>query len=89
MGDQRFDLVVLEHARLLTDAHHERNIGSVDVGVDEADAKAQLDQRGSQVDRERSLAHSAFARTDGDDVRYSRKGLRPWRRLHVCHIKLL
>ncbi len=40
MGDQRLDLVVLEHARLLADAHHERNVGSVDVSVDEANAKA-------------------------------------------------
>ena len=29
-------------ARLLGRAHHERNVGAVDVGVDEADALAEL-----------------------------------------------
>ena len=89
MGHQGLDLVVLEHPRLLADAHHERNVGSIDVRVDETDAKAHLDQCRGQIDSERGLAHSTFTRTDSDDVRHTWQSLRPWRRLRMCHINPL
>ncbi len=81
-------LVILEHPGLLADAHHERDIGSVDVCIDQTDAEAHLGQRSGQVHGERGFAHSTFAGTDGDDVRYSGDGLRAGRCLCVSHINL-
>ena len=52
---------------LLGGAHHERNVGAVDVGVDEAHALAEPRERDGQVDGDGGFAHSALAGTDGDD----------------------
>ena len=42
MGDERLDPVVGGHPRLYADAHHQRNIRSIDIGVDQAGAKKKL-----------------------------------------------
>ena len=62
------DLVVGADARRLRGAHHERDVGSVDVGVDEADALAEFGERDGEVDGDGGFADSAFAGTDGDDL---------------------
>ena len=39
---QRLDAVVAENFRLRVEAQHERNVGTVDVGVEQADLVSQL-----------------------------------------------
>ena len=65
---------LLADAGLLGRAHHERDVGAVDVGVDEADALAELRERDGEVDGEGGFADAAFAGTDGDDGFDSGKG---------------
>jgi hypothetical protein len=48
-------------------AHHERDIGPVDVGVDEADLVAHAGESDGQVDRDRGFAYAALAGADCDD----------------------
>ena len=42
---------------------------------------SQFGQNDCQIDRERGLAHTALARTDGDDGTHTGQGLRRWRLL--------
>ncbi len=67
VGEVGLDLVVGEDAGLLRSAHHERDVGAVDVGVDEADAMAELSERDGEVDGEGGFADAALAGSDGDD----------------------
>ena len=65
----RDDLVAgLDGRGALGYAHHLRNRRAVDVGVQDADRRAQARQRGRQVGADRRLAHAPLARGDGDDV---------------------
>ena len=73
MGFVGNDAVVLAHDWLLGRAHHEGNIGSVDVGVDEAHALAEPAERNGQVDGDGGFAHAALAGTDGDNLGYARQ----------------
>ncbi len=52
---------------LLAGAHHQRHVGAVDVGVDEAYALAEPRERDGQVDGHGGFAYPALAGTDGDD----------------------
>ncbi len=61
------DLVVGPNGGLARGAEHQRHIGAVDVGVNEADAIAQFRQSDGEIDRQRGLADAAFAGSDGDD----------------------
>ena len=72
----RFNAVLANHARLVAHAQHQRDIGAVDVGVEQPDFVPHLDQRDGEVDRERGLADTALARTDGDDGVHARQRLR-------------
>ena len=50
------------------DPHHQRNVGAIHVGVQQAGLKAQGSQGHGQVDGHRGLADAAFSGTDGDQV---------------------
>ena len=50
-------------------AGEQRERGAVDVGVEQADARAALAQREREVDRDGALADTALAGGDGDHVR--------------------
>jgi hypothetical protein len=58
---------LLARMRGLRSAHHERDVGAVDVGVDEADAMAELSERDGEVDGEGGFADAALAGSDGND----------------------
>ena len=61
------DLIVGEDAGLLRGAHHEGNVGPVDVRVDESGAIAELGEGDGEIDGEGGFADAAFAGADGDD----------------------
>ena len=63
-----FDAVAGADLGLLGRAHHERNIGAVDVGVDEADALSEPGEGNGQVDGDGGFADAALAGTDCDDL---------------------
>src|SRR5262249_4102077 len=50
------------------DAQHDGHVGAVDVGVEQADAGAALQQRQGDVDADRRLADAALPGADGDAV---------------------
>ena len=50
------------------DAHHERHVGAVHIGVHQSDCVAQILQGDGEVDGDGAFADTAFARTDGNDV---------------------
>ena len=54
-------------------AEHDRHVGAVDVGVDQADAAAALRQRDRQVDGDGRLADAALAGADRDHVLDARR----------------
>ncbi len=83
--------IVLAHGRLLTGTHHQRHVGAVDIGVDEAHACPKLAERDSQVDGDGGLAYTAFAGTNSDDLRYARQsdGRRQVRRMRHSNWLLL
>ena len=66
LGSMRLSALTV---RLLGRAHHERDVGSIDVGVYEADALAEARKRDGQVDSNGGFAHPALAGTNGDDFR--------------------
>ena len=81
------NLAVWIRLRLRIRPQHQRDVGAIYVGIEQANPIPQLDQRNSQVNRERGFAHSALARADGDNRIHSRQRLRPLRRLsgmRVC-----
>src|SRR5512138_2105635 len=47
---------------------HERDVGSVDVGVQQTDAQAPVRESSREVHRDRGLADAALARADGHNV---------------------
>ncbi len=61
VGEVGLDLIVGEHARLARGAQHERDVGAVDVGVDEAGAMAELRERDGEIDGERGFADAALS----------------------------
>ncbi len=62
------DPVVRARLRLTVDPQHHRDVGSGDVGVEEADRCARLGQRHGKVDADRGLPDPALARGHRDDV---------------------
>src|SRR4029077_3269535 len=81
MGFERLDAIVGQNFGLRADAKHQGDVGTVNVGVEEADLVSQLGQNDREIDRERRLPHSALARTDGNDSAHTRQRLRRWRLL--------
>jgi hypothetical protein len=86
---QRFDAILTNHPWLSAHAEHEWNVGTVDIGVEQADFVAHFCERDRQVHRQSGLADAALARPNSDDGVDTRKRL--WARLsgsvwmrHVC-----
>ena len=52
----------------LPDAHHERDVGTVDIGIEKASAMAEFCERDGEIDGDRTFTYTAFAGTHGDDV---------------------
>ncbi len=71
--------VLANDAWLACRAEHGGNVRSVDVGVDEADAVAELGERNGEVDGNGGLADAALAGADGYDVLDAGKSLRALR----------
>ena len=74
VGQVGLDAVACADLGLLGRAHHERHVGAVDVGVDEAHALAELAERDGQVDGDSGFADAALAGTDSDDFGDARQG---------------
>ena len=71
---ERLNAVVAKNFGLRVDAEHQRDVGPVDVGIEQADLVSELRQDNREIDGERGLSHTAFAGTDGDDSAYTGKG---------------
>ena len=69
--DGRHDHFVDRH-RALMDTEHAGDRKAVDIGVDNANLKAELLERDREVDRHRGLANATLARGDGNDTRLGR-----------------
>jgi hypothetical protein len=89
VGLHGLDAIFSNHFWLAAYSQHEWDVGTVDVGIEEADSVAHLGQSDSEVYRQSGLADTAFARAHGEDDIDSRKGL--WSlcgltrmRRHVC-----
>src|SRR5512140_1720284 len=83
VGFQRLNAVVAENLRLRIQAQHQRDVGAVDVGIEQADLVSQLRQDNGEIDRERGFPDAAFAGSYGDDRAYTGQGLRGWGLLWV------
>ena len=74
MGSMRFSA---DHFRLAVHAQHQRNVGAIDVGIEQADFVTHLGQGDGQIHRERGLTDASLAGTYGDDGIDTGKRLRP------------
>ena len=72
----RLNAVLPNHARLVADPQHERDVGTVHVRIEQADFVSHLDQSDGQVHRQRGLADAALSRPDGDNGVHARQRLR-------------
>ena len=61
------DAIVPQDFRLLAQSQHQRNVRSVDVGIEETDFVAHPGEDDRQVNGQSSLADSPLAGADGDD----------------------
>ena len=59
-------------------AQHQRNVGTIDVGVKQSDLEAEARQGQRKIDGERGFADSALAGTDCDDGADTGNRLRPF-----------
>ena len=78
---ERLDALAVRHGRAV-DAHHQRHVGAIDIGVHEAGLVAQARQAHRQVDGHRGLPHAAFAGADSDQVLHTWNG-------HLGHLARL
>ncbi len=76
VGGDGLHEVVGDDGGLAGGAEHGGDVGAVDVGVDEADAVAELGERDGEIDGDGGFADAAFAGADGDDVLDAGKALR-------------
>jgi hypothetical protein len=68
VGEGGLDLVVGQDFGLAIGTEHERDVGTVDIGVNEADTLAELGEGDGEVDGNGGFADAALAGADGDDV---------------------
>ena len=68
------DLPLAEGLRLLLGAEHQRHVGPVHVGIQQADRRAHAFQRDGQIHGDRRLAHAALAAGHGDEVLHAGNG---------------
>src|SRR5581483_12405779 len=74
---QRFDAIFANHPRRGVRSQHERNVGTVNVSVEQADLVPKSGQRYRQVHRQRGFAYASLAGPDGNDGIHSGDRLRP------------
>ena len=67
MDGQGLDTIVPQDFRLFARSKHQRDVRTVDIGVEEAYAMAQLGKDDRQVNGQSGLADSSLAGPDGDD----------------------
>ena len=70
------DSTFVLHLGLLVGAEHERNVGTVNIGVEQADAETHFAEGESEIDGQRGFTDSTFAGADGDDGFDAGQGLR-------------
>jgi len=78
MRFERLNAVVAKNFGLRVQAQHERDVGPVNVGVEQSHFVSQLGQDDGEIDCESGLPYTAFAGTYGDDCAYTGQGLRGW-----------
>ena len=54
--------------RLGANAHHERHVGTVDIGIEKPHLVAEARQRNREIHRYGGFSDAAFARSDGDQI---------------------
>src|ERR1700722_1269720 len=74
-----FDAIVAENFWLRSDAEHERDVGTVDVSIQQTNLVAEFGQRERQIHRECGLSYSAFAGPHRDNRIHAGKRLRALR----------
>src|SRR5882762_6183168 len=67
MNSQRLDTIVPQDFRLFARSKHQRDVWTVDIGVEESHAMAQLGKDDRQVNRQSGFADSSLAGAHGDD----------------------
>src|SRR5260370_39792883 len=77
---QRFEAVLANYFGLSACPQHERDVGAINVAIQQAHFKSHAAESDSKVHRNRGLPYSALARTDSYDILNARKRLRPLRR---------
>src|SRR4051812_42839456 len=73
---ERLDAVIADDAWRLASVEHQRDIRAIDVGIEHANFVAHTLESQSKIHGDGRLAHTAFARTDGNDAVNPGKGLR-------------
>src|SRR5882757_2300155 len=76
MDGQGLDTIVPQDFRLFVRSKHQRDVWTVDIGVEEAYPMPQLGKDDRQVNGQSGLADSSFPGADGDDRIDAREGLR-------------
>ena len=61
------DAVFTDHARLGVHSKHQRDVGAVDVGVEQANFVSHFGECNGQIHRQRGLAHASLTGTNCDD----------------------
>jgi hypothetical protein len=67
MNSQRLDAIVPQDFRLFARSKHQRDVWTVDIGVEEADSMSHFGEDERQVDGQCGLADSALTGTNGND----------------------
>src|SRR6266850_3583571 len=75
------DAIVPQYFRLLAQSQHQRNVRSVDVGIEETDFVPHPREDDRQINSQSGLADSPLAGADGDDGVNAREWLRTGRLL--------
>ena len=70
------NLIFAHHLRLLVRSQHERDVGTVDIGIEQSDSMTHLAERDGEIHGKRRFADPALARPDGDNGVDARKRLR-------------
>jgi hypothetical protein len=77
----RFNAIVSEHLGLHTRAEHKRDVGAINVSIEQTNFVPQFGQGERQIHGQGSLSHSSLAGTYSDNRFDARKRLRPLGRL--------
>jgi hypothetical protein len=48
------------------DSHHQRDVGAINIGIEQTDSAAKPGERNREIDGNRGLANASFTGSDGD-----------------------